>query len=203
MNKNWWWFGPEVQQEFLLLQISATMLKTFFLSYVKPLVQQIFPFQVKAKFKLKPVRRDFEMDRKNIAVHVKSVFEKVKVYVVSDAQLCDRLVEQCMLGINDTSFIGLDCEWQSHKKTGVALIQVSCGSHCILYQLSKAEDVIPSNLKEILEDRKILKFGVDIQEDARRLKFCGIHVSGFVDLRNLARRCLPKGEAVVEKDGRM
>jgi len=130
--------------------------------------------------------------RQFIAAHVKSSFEKVKVYVVGNQNLCNNLVGQQMHHPkNPVHFIGLDCEWESRKKDGVAMLQISSGNDCILYRPCLTEGVFPDNLKKLLEDRKVLKFGVGIEEDVRRLRLHGIHVRGFVDLRNLAHRCLP------------
>ena len=44
-------------------------------------------------------------------------------------------------------------------------------------------------VKEILEDKTVLKFGVGIQDDAKRLwKMFGIHARGCVDLRHVIQR---------------
>jgi len=130
--------------------------------------------------------------RQFVAAHVKSAFEKVKVYVINDEELCNRLVDQQMLQPGrPVHFIGLDCEWESRKKDGIALLQISSGNDCILYRTCQTQGHIPQNLKKLLEDRKVLKFGVGIEEDVRRLRLHGVQVKGFVDLRNLAHRCAP------------
>ncbi|XP_067024479.1 bifunctional 3'-5' exonuclease/ATP-dependent helicase WRN-like isoform X2 [Acropora muricata] len=48
---------------------------------------------------------------------------------------------------------------------------------------------IPQTVKEILEDKTVLKFGVGIQDDAKRLwKMFGVHAQGCVDLRHVIQR---------------
>ena len=44
-------------------------------------------------------------------------------------------------------------------------------------------------VKEILEDKTVLKFGVGIQDDTKRLwKMFGVHARGCVDLRHVIQR---------------
>ena len=43
--------------------------------------------------------------------------------------------------------------------------------------MSSSND-IPESLRRLLEDQGVLKFGVAIQEDVKRLKFHGIHARG-------------------------
>ena len=44
-------------------------------------------------------------------------------------------------------------------------------------------------VKEILQDKTVVKFGVGIQDDAKRLwKMFGIHARGCVDLRHVIQR---------------
>jgi len=49
---------------------------------------------------------------------------------------------------------------------------------------------LPQTVREILEDKSILKFGVGIKEDAKRLTgMFGVRVMGCVDLRHVVERC--------------
>lgn len=160
------------------------------LQYVLPYARKLLPSSLK-----KNINTKWLQQRSYVASHVRSAFEKVKVYVVSDEELCSDLVAQQMYRLNNpVHFVGLDCEWDSRKKEGVALLQVSSGTDCILYRTCKSDGSVPINLKKLLEDRKILKFGVGIEEDVRRLRLHGVQVKGFVDLRNLAHRCVPVSE---------
>lgn len=185
--------------EELLLYICSLMLKDMFFNYVIPFARQFLPSRC-----LKPPKKvQWDKQRKYAAAHVKSAFDKVKVFVISNEKLCNELVAQRMLRSSNVSFVGLDCEWDSTKKNGVALIQISSGNDCILYRSSKTNGVLPENLKKLLEDRKILKFGVAIQEDVRRLRSHGVQIKGFVDLRNLAQRCVPVGEQISNQEEEM
>lgn len=186
------WSSSSNCSEELLIYLSTLMFKDMFFSYVLPLTKRLIP----SKYLVPPRKIEWVKKRKYVASHVKTAFDKVKVFVVSSEHLCNELVAQRMLKSSKINFIGLDCEWDSAKKNGVALIQVSSGSDCILYRSSKTNGILPENLKKLLEDRKILKFGVAIQEDARRLRAHGVQIKGFVDLRNLAQRCVPVGEQI-------
>ena len=127
---------------------------------------------------------------KDIASFIKTVFQKVNIYVLSNADDCNSVLESMQ---EDLHFVGLDCEWKPSENSGVALIQISLGTNCILYRMSQSSSKCeaPYQLKKLLEDKKILKFGVAIYEDVRRLFSHNIKVNGFVDLRSLAERCLP------------
>lgn len=172
--------------EYLGLLVSL-MIKDM-LNYILPYAKRVLPFPKKG---VSPSIKWIQQ-RQFVAAHVKSAFEKVKVYVINDEELCSRLVEQQMYSEGKpVHFIGLDCEWESRKKDGIALLQISSGNDCILYRTCQADGVVPDKLKHLLEDRKVLKFGVGIEEDVRRLRLHGVQVRGFVDLRNLAHRCAP------------
>lgn len=187
-NYNICWYTIDCTAEHFLAQIAVSMLKKMFYSYIVPFTKNFINFR-KLPLILKPQKVNLIKNRKYIATHVKSVYENVKVYVVNNELLCNEVIERRMK--NSVNFVGLDCEWNSNKKSGVALIQISSGSDCILYQLNQTSKELPESLKTLLEDRKILKFGVAIQEDVRRLRSHGVSVKGFVDLRNVADRCLP------------
>jgi 3''-5'' exonuclease. len=175
---------PLRNSEECVCYLATLMIKDMW-SYILPYARRLIPSKVTSTSK-------WLQQRQYIATHVKSVFEKVKVYVISNEKLCSELVAQQMYRHdNPVQFIGLDCEWESRKKDGIALLQVSSGSDCILYRVCQTDNVIPANLKKLLEDRKVLKFGVGIEEDVRRLRLHGVLVKGFVDLRNLAHRCVP------------
>lgn len=162
-------------------------------SYLMPFLKRCYPLVVDKTTRLFATSSKFLSNKKHVTSLVTSVYDQVKIYVVSDDVLCDKILDQCILNSttpNGVKFIGLDCEWESQKKNGVALIQVSFGNHCLLYRPFMS-DTFPQKLKQILEDQTVLKFGVGIDEDARRLSTYGLSVKGYVDLRNLAHRCLP------------
>ena len=74
----------------------------------------------------------------------------------------------------------------------MALLQIATPlSDCFLVRLCKMDGQMPLVIKDILEDRTVVKFGVGIQNDAKRLlKMFGIHAQGCVDLGDVAQRSL-------------
>jgi hypothetical protein len=117
------------------------------------------------------------------------------VYVLKDVAECDRILQAYKdyypLPLN---FLGLDCEWVNQKGIAshpVALLQIATPlNDCFLIRLCKMRGPLPLSLTEILEDRNILKFGVGIQDDAKKLNLMyGLNVNGCVDLRHVTLRC--------------
>ena len=91
------------------------------------------------------------------------------------------------------NYIGIDCEWvnkEGQVNAPVALLQIATPlCDCFLVRLCKMDGQIPQTVKEILEDKTVLKFGVGIQDDAKRLwKMFGVRVQGCVDLRHVIQR---------------
>ena len=98
----------------------------------------------------------------------------------------------------DVYVLGLDCEWKTrHARCPVALIQIATEKHVLLFQVCRFENksILPRQLATLLQDRSIVKVGVNIQEDIRRirLKF-GESVLGWVDLRCFAIENMLLGE---------
>ena len=89
------------------------------------------------------------------------------------------------------NYIGIDCEWNKGQVNApVALLQIATPlCDCFLVRLCKMDGQMPQIVKEILEDQSVLKFGVGIQNDAKRLfEMFGIHAQGCIDLRHVAQR---------------
>ena len=88
--------------------------------------------------------------------------------------------------------LGLDCEWNALRPNfSVALIQIATRNHVILFQtcrfVKSRKSILPEKLANILGDKKVLKCGVNIEEDARRIQTqFGVHVRSWLDLRCLA-----------------
>ena len=117
-----------------------------------------------------------------------------RVFVVDDSSSCDELLQfhrsKYAFKMN---YIGIDCEWvnkEGQVNAPVALLQIATPlCDCFLVRLCKMDGQMPQIVKEILEDKTVLKFGVGIQNDARRLlEMFGIHARGCVDLRHVAQR---------------
>ncbi|XP_068759380.1 exonuclease 3'-5' domain-containing protein 2-like isoform X3 [Montipora capricornis] len=121
--------------------------------------------------------------------------KNARVFVLDDASSCDTLLQyyrsQYPFRMN---YLGIDCEWVNTKgqvNAPVALLQIATPiCDCFLVRLCKIEGQMPQILKEILQDKTILKFGVGIQDDVKRLSaMFGINVLGCVDLRHVVQRC--------------
>lgn len=115
--------------------------------------------------------------------------EKKKVHVIESPEIweefCHRILKQ------NIKVIGLDCEWVSHGKRAlpVSLLQVATPrGDCGLVRLSKMSEV-PESLHQIMQDRSILKVGVAVVDDGKKLgRDYGITVQGCVDLRYVLAR---------------
>ena len=127
-----------------------------------------------------------------VVKYVTSIFGRIPVYVVSDPILCRELLQKQSL-TETIKFIGLDCEWVSENiKTPIALLQLATGNNCFLIRvekMTKSKRHLPEALKTLLEDRRVLKFGVGIEQDGKKLRMLGINLRGFVDLRHIILRC--------------
>lgn len=129
----------------------------------------------------------------------RNVSKTARVFVVDSVLSCDKLLQSyrssCPFKLN---FLGIDCEWvnkKGHTNTPVALLQIATPlSDCFLVRLCKMDGYLPQTVREILEDKSILKFGVGIKEDAKRLTgMFGVQVMGCVDLRHVIERCQVDG----------
>lgn len=114
--------------------------------------------------------------------------------MIDDASTCDKLLQfhrsKYAFKMN---YIGLDCEWVDKKgqlNARVALLQIATPlCDCFLVRLCKMGGQMPQTVKEILQDETILKFGVSIQNDAKRLcEMFDILPRGCVDLRYIVQR---------------
>jgi hypothetical protein len=82
--------------------------------------------------------------------------------------------------------IGMDAEWVSNGP--IALLQLSSETVCVLIQMQRLTEM-PSELKDLLSNKKIIKTGVAIDGDAKRLsQGYGLEVRGCVDVRGVVER---------------
>lgn len=123
------------------------------------------------------------------------ILKSARVFVLNDANECEQTLQAYKESYPfPLNFLGLDCEWVNEKGRDthpVALLQIATPlNDCFLIRLCQMKGTLPRILKEILEDRNILKFGVGIQDDAKKLnRTYGMNVSGCVDLRHVVLRC--------------
>lgn len=91
-----------------------------------------------------------------------------------------------------TGVIGLDCEWVSKdgKRLPVSLLQIAASSEVsVVLRMTRLmkEPALPITLIQLLEDCSVLKVGIEISGDVKKLhKDYAILVNGFCDLRFIA-----------------
>ncbi|PPJ57171.1 hypothetical protein CBER1_07010 [Cercospora berteroae] len=96
--------------------------------------------------------------------------------------------------------LGFDLEWEvrsnlytSSVKKSVSLIQIAaedkiCLIHVALFAGEKIEQLLPPSLKTILEDPNVAKAGVNVNNDAIRMKHCfGVNMQGIFELSHMYR----------------
>lgn len=122
--------------------------------------------------------------------------------VVYYCQSYDATEARAKLFLNEP-VIGFDLEWEYAAtmkgpnpdiKKNVSLIQIACEDKIGLFQLARfrnaktAEEHLPPSLRKILESVDIVKAGVNINGDAKRLKTClGVDMQGVFELSHLFR----------------
>lgn len=121
-----------------------------------------------------------------------------EIVVMDGARDSKQTLQKMVDHIQELKVLGLDCEWITHENQArpVALLQLATPKGlCVLFHLCKFKSVrtdLPE-LTHILMDRSILKVGVGVLDDAKKLaKDYGLITKGCVDLRHLALRHLPK-----------
>uniref|UniRef100_A0A2C9LLN1 3'-5' exonuclease domain-containing protein n=1 Tax=Biomphalaria glabrata TaxID=6526 RepID=A0A2C9LLN1_BIOGL len=110
------------------------------------------------------------------------------IYVVKTSQEWDEVYIQLLNDLQHAKVIGLDCEWVHKNK--VALLQLASATDtCILVCMNKLFPSLPASLRALLADKSILKVGVAVVDDGKRLeKDYGLKVNGCVDLRHVLKR---------------
>ena len=93
---------------------------------------------------------------------------------------------RAMSEISKYEVLGFDTETKPAFKKGVkhkiALVQISNSHHAWLFRMNKVG--FPTQLKDFLEDENVLKVGVGLTDDMRRLRdFSGFEPGGFLDLQ--------------------
>uniref|UniRef100_A0A1A9VZH2 3'-5' exonuclease domain-containing protein n=1 Tax=Glossina brevipalpis TaxID=37001 RepID=A0A1A9VZH2_9MUSC len=111
---------------------------------------------------------------------------------------CDEIVNTLRKYCSNYKVLGFDCEWVSQRGycSRVALLQLaSSNGFCGLFQLCHMRH-IPKSLKTLLEDKEIIKVGVEPAQDAQRLmNDYNLYVASTFDIRYLAvmNGCKPLG----------
>ncbi|WPH01116.1 Hypothetical protein R9X50_00395100 [Acrodontium crateriforme] len=93
--------------------------------------------------------------------------------------------------------IGFDLEWEMYSskngsiKQNVSLIQIAAEEKIALFQIAlfkgeSIEELMPPSLRQILASDKVVKTGVNISGDARRMKdWLGVEMKGVFELSHL------------------
>ena len=108
--------------------------------------------------------------------------------------------------LNNSKYLGLDCEWVSKKKKfdiekKVSLVQISNGNICILVRLHLLSKM-PTNLLNLLQSTNNYKFGVGISADVAKLfRDHMIEVNNWIDLRNVSKNTFDENKLGLNKDG--
>ena len=135
----------------------------------------------------------------------------VPVHVLSSTDEIDKIFSQLLK--SNISVVGLDAEWKPNIIKGeplhpVAILQIATPDAIYLIQLLHLDHELPHSFRLFLADKSILKVGVGITHDARKL-YKGKHkivIKGCVELYMLAvktekvRDDIPLGlKALIEK----
>ncbi|KAF8922276.1 ribonuclease H-like domain-containing protein [Mucidula mucida] len=129
---------------------------------------------------------------RNIAGAIQSIAKYVGVprMYITDVQAANNAIAS-QLG-SYIGHCGFDLEWRPSFMKGerehpVSLVQIATSDIAFLFHVS-AMDSFPSLLKDLLENPAILKVGVGIQDDAKKLfRDWNVSVLSCVDLSLLAR----------------
>ncbi|SJL05889.1 uncharacterized protein ARMOST_09225 [Armillaria ostoyae] len=111
-------------------------------------------------------------------------------HYITDAATADVLIARHLE--HHVGHVGFDLEWKPSfvrgaRENPVALVQIATKTEVFLFQLS-AMFAVPSSLKNFLEDSSIIKVGVGIQNDAKKLyQDHRLSVRSCVDLSMFAR----------------
>ncbi|XP_012283463.1 exonuclease 3'-5' domain-containing protein 2 [Orussus abietinus] len=108
-----------------------------------------------------------------------------KIILADSLEKCDYAVQRIHCNLSN-GILGFDCEWVNEGP--VSLLQLATyNGVCALFRLGKI-GYIPTKLKELLANRRVLKVGVASFEDGKKLtNDYGCCIFGTLDLRSLAK----------------
>eukprot|EP01084_Bolivina_argentea_P088095 159050_1 len=107
--------------------------------------------------------------------------DNIPTKIVSDATSCAIVLNE-LLSMNP-KILGIDCEWVSKQK--ISLLQIANSKLIILIRLHKL-NTIPGELISIMSNNKILKCGIGIYNDVKRLQNdYNIHTYGCIDMNDI------------------
>ncbi|XP_071089719.1 exonuclease 3'-5' domain-containing protein 2-like [Haliotis cracherodii] len=108
-------------------------------------------------------------------------------HVITTAAQWEKVFPQLVKDTQQIRVVGLDCEWvfEEFVRHPVALLQISTQQGlCLLVRLCQLEHRVPHSLRHFLMDKHVLKVGVAVKDDGKKLyRDYGLPVNGCVDLR--------------------
>uniref|UniRef100_W8B176 Exonuclease 3'-5' domain-containing protein 2 n=1 Tax=Ceratitis capitata TaxID=7213 RepID=W8B176_CERCA len=127
--------------------------------------------------------------------------DRKHITVIETLDECQNVLDTLKRHCHEYNVLGFDCEWVTvgGKRRPVALLQLSSQKGlCALFRLCHLKQ-IPKDLRDILEDDKVIKVGVAPQDDAYKLSFdYGVGVASTLDLRCLAALVDEKPEGLAK-----
>lgn len=119
--------------------------------------------------------------------------EKIKIHYCQTLAVAEKVAEHFL----QEKVVGFDIEWNPEPvarwsiQENVSLIQLACEDRIALFHIAlfkgwSAKQLLPLNLKIILESPDIQKVGVHIKADFTRVrKYLGVHQRGVFELSRL------------------
>ena len=113
-------------------------------------------------------------------------------YIAHTRAAADALIAAA--GLASAEALGMDMEWQPGSGSPVALVQLATRHKAFLFPLVEyteevggGREVVPQALQDLLGDKGVLKVGVGVAGDVKRLRASfGVAMLGSLDLQALA-----------------
>lgn len=126
---------------------------------------------------------------KMLSNNVKVYQRKKEIFIIETEEEWEHFYD-IYIKNHHVKVLGFDCEWVFRgRRHPVALLQLATQDGvCALVRVFKIS-TFPASLKQLLNDRSILKVGVAPKDDAKKLfQDYGLFVRGCVDLRHMLLR---------------
>jgi hypothetical protein len=112
--------------------------------------------------------------------------DDVQTTLVDSDQIANLIVEKWRLQMDDSDVpvIAVDTEWDRRTTSGVDLVQIMYENEIALFPVRKYG---LSVVKELMQDGKILKVGLNFAVDIARLESMGMNVVNTAEIRKIAK----------------
>lgn len=134
-----------------------------------------------------------------------NTYSKFRHSYSENTQSCKTDLEKIREDLEEYPVLGIDCQWTptfDGNRSRIALLQLATHKGNILLIALKKLTPIPYELREILQDRSIIKTGIEVLKDAAYLhEDYGLVVNSTYDLRFLAENTgnVPHGLQALSK----